>query len=170
MLLFAIGHFHHTNNVREAQDYLEEKITKNFKIVSDLPTYFQKLQVYAREFKKLGNVFIRVRDNITISTLAQYADIVVSGQAARIDLVPSRGYAVWIFVRDVPDWGLDPRMPLLQLAYSQRLAVNLDEVSVGVYDFIAGGHSARLYSQAEIDTTTRNLLRLLRLFKQQQRP
>src|SRR5438552_1604159 len=104
MLLFAIGEFHKTNDLKKAQDYLETRITKNFRNVNDLAKYVLWLQLYAREFRALGNNFVNVRDNIAIPLPARFGGLTVSGQAARIDLDPSGGYAVWVFVRDAPDW------------------------------------------------------------------
>jgi hypothetical protein len=164
MFLFSIGEFHRTNDINQAQDYLEEKIVTNFQNVGDLPNYIQKLQVYTREFDRLGNIFVRVRDNITVPIPPQFSNFVVSGQAARIDLVPSGGYAVWVFVRGVTDWQDDPRMPLLQLAYSEKLSAPLDEVTVGVYDFQFAKYSSTRYSQRRINAVNKTLSDLLTLF------
>ena len=161
MLRFAVGEFHKANDAKHAQDYLEQKITAKFKNVRDLHVYVNQLQSYIREFRALGNTSVRVRDNIAVEVPSRFADIAVSGQSARFDLVPSGGYAAWVFVRNMPDWEQDPRMPLLQSAYAKRLAVSLEEVAVGVYDFKLAGHFSRRYSQADVDTAYRNLLKLL---------
>jgi hypothetical protein len=166
MLLFAVGEFHHTNNLKQAQDYLEKKIVANFPNAADLPQYVQQLQSYTREFAKLGNAFVRVKDNISIPIPKAFEGIAVSGQAARIDLVASGGYAVWIFGRGIVDWELDPRLPLIQLAYSQRLGVNLNEVSAGVYDFKTSNHSSKSFTQSQVDQVNKSLRKLLTLIQQ----
>lgn len=165
MFLHAVGEFHRTGNLREAQDYLEEKIENNFTNIADLPDYLRKLQVYAREFRQLGNTFVKVRDNVAIPIPPEFIDFVVSGQAARIDLVPTGGYAVWVFVRDVPDWSEDPRLPLMQFAYAEKLGVTSDEVLVGVYDFELGTHSSQSFTSPQINRARRQLRDLLRLLK-----
>jgi hypothetical protein len=161
MLLFAVGELHKTGNLKSAQDYLERKITLNFKSVSDLGTYIGRLRKYASEFASLGNTFFRVRDKIVIETPSRFAGILVSGQAARIDLVPTGGYAVWVFVRNVPDWDQDPRLPLLQSAYSKNLGREVNDVSVGVYDFTLSRHASKRYSRGEIEAANKNLTKLL---------
>lgn len=165
MLLFAIGEFHKTNDPKKAQEYLETHIEKNFKNVSDLDKYLGWLQVYIREFRGLGNNFVSVRDNIAVPIPARFSGLTVSGQAARIDLNPAGGYSVWVFVRNEPDWKDDPRMPLLQLAYSQKLGVDLEGVSVGTFDFISGKHSSTRYSRIRVNKTQRALWKLLMLIQ-----
>jgi hypothetical protein len=165
MLLFAIGEFHKTNDPQKAQEYLDLHITKNFKNVSDLDKYANWLQVYVREFRALGNNFVGVRDNIAMPLPARFSGLTVSGQAARIDLNPAGGYSVWVFVRDEPSWKEDPRMPLLQLAYSQKLGVGLDDVSVGTFDFVAGKHATVRYSRIRVNKTQRALWKLLILIQ-----
>jgi hypothetical protein len=166
MFLHAIGEFHRTNNLQEAQEYLQRTIERNFKNIGDLPDYARKLQVYAREFRQLGNTFVRVRDMVEVPIATEFAEFVVSGQAARFDLVPTGGYAAWVFVRDVPDWRDDPRMPLMQLGYSKKLGVATEEVLVGVYDFDAGAHSTERFSTSQINRARRNLRGLLALLKE----
>src|SRR5215472_12359411 len=100
MLLFAIGEFHKTGDPHKAQQYLDDKITSNFKNVSDLAKYVKWLDGYIREFKALGNYFANVRNNISMPLPSKFDEFTVSGQAARIDLEPSGGYAVWLLVRD----------------------------------------------------------------------
>ncbi len=89
----------------------------------------------------------------------------VSGQAARIDLNSKGGYAVWAFVRNVPDWKEDPRMPLLQLAYPKRLGIGIDKVSVGTFDFVLGKHSSTQYSMIRINRAQRALWKLILLIQ-----
>jgi hypothetical protein len=165
MFLHAIGEFHRTDDLQKAQGYLQEKIEDNFTNIADLPDYSRKLQAYAREFWQLGNTFVRVRDNVAVPIPTEFTDFVVSGQAARIDLVPSGGYAAWVFVRDVPDWFLDPRLPLMQFAYAEKLGVSSDEVLVGVYDFEVGRHASQRFTSGQINRARRELRSLLRLLQ-----
>jgi hypothetical protein len=165
MLLFAIGEFHKTRDPKKAQDYLESHITKNFKNVSDLSKYAQWLQLYVRDFATLGNTFVNIRDGIAIPLPARFNSFSVSGQAARVDLDRQGGYSIWVFVRDEPGWKDDPRMPLLQQAYSQKLGVGLNDISVGTFDFVNGKHTSTQYSQARINRVQRALWKLLILIQ-----
>lgn len=165
MFLHAVGELHRTDDLQKAQDYLREKIEGNFTNIADLPDYARRLQVYAREFRQLGNTFVRVRDNVSVPIPNEFNDFVVSGQAARIDLVPSGGYAAWVFVRDVPDWAVDPRLPLMQFAYAGKLGVEIDEVLVGIYDFEFGRHSSQRFTSAQINKARRELRGLLQLLR-----
>ena len=157
MFLHAIGEFHKTNDVGKAQDYLEASLTKNFKNVSELPDYVKKLEEYGREWRALGNSLIRYRDNVTIAVPKRFPAFSVSGQASRIDLIPSGGYGIWMFVRDQPDWDEDPRMPLLQMTYAERLGAEMQEVKVGVYDFETGGYATRIFTPRDVKIAQKGL-------------
>jgi hypothetical protein len=157
MFLHAIGTFHKTNDLAKAQDYLERVVTKNFEDIADLPDYAKRLSIYVREWRRQGNSLVRYRDNIAIPISENYSGFIVSGQAARVDLLLSGGYGVWIFGRNVPDWGDDPRLPLLQYSYAERLDVAMDSINVGIYDFGTGAYATRRYSTREVNAARRNL-------------
>ena len=167
MFLFALGEYHQSESLADAEEYLEEKFVNNFRNIQELPDYVKKLRHYVREFQDTGNIFVRTRDNIEVPLPARYKEFVVSGQAARIDLIQPGGYGVWVFARNVPDWRHDPRMPLLQKAYAYKLNVDLGEITVGMYDFEAGKHASRQYSETEIETASKNLRSLLRVLETQ---
>ena len=165
MFQFAIGEYHKTGDGAEAERYLERVFLKNFSDLKDLPAYRRMLQDYIREFGRTKNAFVKARDNISLPKPAEYSDFIVSGQAARIDLLGSGGYGVWMFVRDLANWERDPRFPLLQFAYAEKLGVPLDEVTVGVYDFGLTKHASRSYGQRAIDGANKNLITILDLLK-----
>jgi hypothetical protein len=160
MFLHAIGEYHKTNDVNRAQDYLDEKL-KNFKDFKDLPEYVEKLDKYAKEFKKQGNALVRYRDLVSVPVPPQYSQFTVTGQASRVDLVPSGGYAIWMFVRGVSTWEEDPRMPLIHFTYSQTLAVPLQEISVGVYDFESGEYDTCQYDSSDVKKARTALRKVL---------
>ncbi|MGF1472374.1 MAG: hypothetical protein ACFB50_11645 [Rubrobacteraceae bacterium] len=63
-------------------------------------------------------------------------------------------------------WRDDPRMPLIQEALAQEMAVMADEVTVGVYAFRERRVEHTSYSAAEIEeahSSVEALLRRLRL-------
>jgi hypothetical protein len=146
-----------------AQDYLEEKFGA-FKDQRNLPYYTQKLDAYVREFRQRKGNVVKTRDNLALTLPDEYAGFVVSGQASRIDLRQQGGYSVWTFARNKPNWRTDPRMPLLQEAYADRLAASLDEVEVGVYDFWTETYDTLQFSSSEVRAARRRLLRLLDAF------
>lgn len=167
MFLHSIAEFHRNGDLQAAQEYLREKIENNFKDSRDLADYSRKLQVYAIQFRRQGNALVRARDNITVPLPTGFPDFAVSGQAGRIDLVPSGGYAIWVFVRDDPDWRDDPRMPLLEYAYADKLGVPSEEILVGVYDFDVGQYSSGHFTRLQINAARAKLKALLRLLKTQ---
>jgi hypothetical protein len=66
-----------------------------------------------------------------------------------------------MFGRNVLGWEDDPRMPLLQYGYAQRLDVAMEEVRVGMYDFETGVYSSRAYSSVEVKAARNSLNKLL---------
>lgn len=165
MFLFAIGEYHQTESLADAEKYLEDRFVNNFRNIGELPEYVKKLRHYVREFRNTGNIFVRTRDNIVVPLPPRYKEFAVSGQAARIDLIQQGGYGVWVFGRNVPDWRDDPRMPLLQKAYAHKLNVDLGEITVGMYDFEVGKHASRQYSETEVEKASKSLRGLLRLLE-----
>jgi hypothetical protein len=119
------------------------------------------LERYVREWRRQGNPLIRYRDNLAIPISKKYSTFTVSGQAARVDLVPSGGYAVWMFGRNALDWEDDPRMPLLQYSYAERLSVGMDSIAVGIYDFETSVYNTRTFSAIEVRAARRSLNELL---------
>lgn len=69
-----------------------------------------------------------------------------------------------MFVRGDLDWRSDPRMPLLQDAMAKNLNAELDEVDVGVYDFVAGQHYATQFKLSQIRAARTRLVSLLNEF------
>ena len=149
---------YHSGNLQQAHNYLEDKF-KIFKTQSDLAEYMVRLNTYAREFKQLKTNVVETRVNIALALPKEYTDFRISGQVARLDL--SKCYNAWLFVRDDSDWSSDPRMPLLQDAVARKLNAELDEVEIGVYDFVKGGHYATNFKASQIQAARKKLLKLL---------
>jgi hypothetical protein len=161
----AVFEFHQKDqNLNQAAAYLEDKF-KSFRSQAELPKYIDWLDVYAKEFKSLDTKVVQTRANVQVPLPDQYAGVRVSGQVARIDLNPSGGYNAWVFVRDEPEWAVDPRMPLLQDVVANKLAAELDEVEVGVYDFVRGKHLVAQFDGLQVKAARKQLINLLRLFR-----
>lgn len=157
----AALHYHKIgNDLSAAQEYLEEKF-KIFRDQRKLPELSNQLDTYVQDFRRLRTDVIKTRDNVVVGLPEKYAEFVVSGQVSRIDLKPKGGYSLWIFARNYRDWRDDPRMPLLQQAYSDKLDASLDEIEVGIYDFLAARHESLQFDRAAVRNVEKRLLRLL---------
>jgi hypothetical protein len=55
-------------------------------------------------------------------------------------------------------------MPLLQDALASKLNANVDEVEIGVYDFVAGQHYATKFKPSQIRAAQKRLYALLSEF------
>lgn len=166
----AIFRFHRLGeNVAEVEDYLRERLSR-FRDTSrrddTVDQFWWYVEKYA-EYTSLGWAMFRTRLNLGVS-LPPWApaDLECSGQIARADIAPS-GFAGWIFLSGgTRRWRDDPRMPLIQEALAQEMAVMADEVTVGVYAFRERRVEHTSYSAAEIEeahSSVEALLRRLRL-------
>ncbi len=125
---------------------------------------------YVGEYEAHGWTTFRTRMNVSIS-LPSWApiDLSVSGEIARTDLVPSGGYAGWVFLSgDADGWRDDPRLPLIQETLTQEMNASADEVSVGIYAFRERNAELTRYSAAEIEMTQALLEELLRQLRLQE--
>jgi hypothetical protein len=157
----AIFEYHKSDGkIRLAQDYLENHF-KIFRDQGELPAYLIKLDTYAKEFRRLGTQLVRTRANVNEPLPKKFSNFRVSGQVARIDLSKGQGYNGWVFVRNDADWRSDPRMPLLQDALAKKLNADVDEVEIGVYDFVAGQHYATKFNLSQIKAAQKKLYALL---------
>lgn len=119
---------------------------------------------YVGEYEARGWVTFRTRMNVSIPLPSWApANLSVSGEVARTDLVPSGGYAGWVFLSgDAEGWRNDPRMPLIQEALTQEMNAPTDEVSVGIYALRERSVELTRYSATEIEATRSSLEELLR--------
>lgn len=160
----AALHYHKVGNtLSDAQEYLEEKF-KIFRDQRTLPECSRQLDIYVREFLRLRADVVKTRDNLSLTLPDRYGNFVVSGQASRIDLKPQGGYSIWTFARNDLDWRDDPRMPLLQQAYADKLDASLDEIEVGIYDFVTEKYDSVQFDASAIRSSQRKLFRLLDAF------
>lgn len=91
------------------------------------------------------------------------ADLVISGEISRMDIVPTGGYARWLFRNnDVRGWDRELRMPLIQETIAYEMSVSLEEVMVGVYGFQQQVTDQRNYSIDEVRSARLSLEDLLR--------
>ena len=57
---------------------------------------------------------------------------------------------MWLFAKQPLDWRSELRLPLIQLAYSKKLSVGVDEIRVGIYDFSAASYTDYCFNEHEI--------------------
>ncbi len=159
----AIFNFHKADwTAAEAERYLEGRLdglpgTVGRDEVSD------QFRWYVEEYEARGWTTFRTRMNVSVPLPSWVtANLSVSGEIARIDLVPSGGYAGWVFLSgDAEGWRDDPRMPLIQEELTQKMNAPTDEVSVGVYALRERSAELTRYSATEIEMARSSLEELL---------
>lgn len=159
----AVYRFHRTGDgLAQAAEYLEANFNRQFKTRDDLPQYLEKLEAYAEALSRLGTTVVKVRDRLLVPLGDALASrFRVSGDIPRLDLTPE-GYSVWLFAKRTGDWGSELRLPIIQSAYAGQLAVPLNEVRVGVYDFSTGLYKDYGFTEREVSRAEASLRHLLR--------
>ena len=115
------------------------------KLLNELNLYVDAYQASGNTIASLGT-----RIGITIDP-----DFQLTGEIPRIDLVPSGGYAVWLFSRTTNQWRDELRMPIIQYYFAQTLGVDISSVSVGFYFFSAARYDSYQYSDTTIEAARR---------------
>lgn len=160
----AIFNFHKPEwSTARAERYLESRLDGlPGTVVRD--EVLDQFRWYVGEYEARGWVTFRTRMNVSIPLPSWTpANLSVSGEVARTDLVPSGGYAGWVFLSgDAEGWRDDPRMPLIQAELTKKMNASADEVSVGVYALRERSAELTRYSATEIEETQSSLAELLR--------
>ena len=160
----AIFNFHKLEwTAVRAERYLESRLDA-------LPGTVERDEVsdqfrwYVEEYEARGWTTFRTRMTVSIPLPSWAAsNLSVSGEVARTDLVPSGGYAGWVFLSgDTEGWRDDPRMPLIQEELTKKMNAPADDVSVGVYVLRERSAELTRYSATEIEATRSSLEELLR--------
>lgn len=159
----AIFNFHKPQwTTAQAESYLKERLarTPNAERKSEALDQFRW---YLDKYRALGwpKALTRLNLNIPLPPRAP-ADLSLSGQVARVDFVPSGGYAGWIFVSGTArGWRQGLRMPLVQEALAQKMNVTTSEIIVGIYAFRGKAVEHTSYSATEIREARASLESLL---------
>jgi hypothetical protein len=159
----AIFNFHKPQwTAAQAESYLEDRLASAANTLKKAEVLDQ-FRWYVREYEALGWTTFLTRLNVDILPPSRApADLSISGQIARVDLVPSGGYAGWIFVSgDAHGWRQELRMPLVQEALAREMNVTTDEIIVGVYAFKSRSVEHTSYSAAELRAVRSSLEQLL---------
>ena len=148
-LHLAIFEYHRKNeDLAHAMTYLDHLFHRNFKNKKYLVQLEDQLDDYAVGFKAQGHVVVETKRNIAIPA---HADLIITGEIPRLDLVPRGGYAVWLFSAAADTWSQELRMPLIQAHYAERLGAPLTEVSVGFFDTESGSYSSVSLTADEVE-------------------
>jgi hypothetical protein len=147
----------------DATSHLEERLD-GFKDHRRSQEMVEQFAWYVDDFAKSGLVNFETRLNIRLS-LPPWTppDLICSGQVARVDIVPSGGYAAWVFRAKEPGgWSDLLQMPLIQRALaSSVLGAPSGEFSVGVISFRERFVESCTYSEEQIHRAQQTLEALL---------
>jgi hypothetical protein len=159
----AIFNFHKPQwTVAQAESYLEDRLADAAN-ASRKAEAFDQFHWYLEQYRALGwaTALTRLNVNILLPPWAP-ADLSISGQIAWVDLVPSSGYAGWVFLSGAArGWRQELRMPLVEEALAGEMNVTIDEVIVGIYAFQDRSVEHTSYSATEIRQTRASLEGLL---------
>lgn len=160
----TIFRYHRTGDVGDAYDYLETRLAHGgFRSPRRKSETFDQLDWYVDEFTNRGWPTFQTGLRVAVPLPAEARpDLICSGEVSRVDIVPSGGYAGWLFRSKAAGWADELRMPILQqVLASDVLGVPLAEIRVGVYSFAEQVLGSRCYSEAEVKAAFLGLERLL---------
>jgi hypothetical protein len=158
--MLIIYHFHKTNSVADARKYLASAIKpQNFKDHHRIERIELKLEPY---LKWVGASAVSVADSrIRINLNSGF--VTLMGEISRLDVTKQTYRAVILVNKIPPDWAVQLRMPLIQLAISHQFGRPLEEVEVAFQRLDGSGpQSASYEAQAVADAE----LRFARLAKE----
>ena len=154
---FALRTYHKEGR-QAALARLDGNLTNHFKTTKPNLRKFadlkRQLAAYAMSFEALGHVAVEVQSRLNANPCP---NLQVGGEIARLDLVPTGGYAVFLFWKEGGDgWRNQIRFPVVQQHFSSKLAAPLKEITVGVYCVQTMTHqlakfSANAVAQAQIE-------------------
>ena len=163
-LVGAIYSFHRSNDDNNmGLDYLEEKLERLKNEQRCIDTIDQ-YRWYLEEYNSRGWHSFRTRLDIGISLPPWMPpDFRCSGRLGRLDLIPTEGYAIWLFrPRGYERWENELCMPLIQKEVSETvLGVHISKVRIGIYSFEERFVDDRSYSESEIITSEEKFIKLL---------
>lgn len=162
-LRIALLKYHDSKDRVAARRYLEEKLER-FKSAWRQSETLEQFEWYIEEHtrRRWPTFETRLRVRVLLPEWVT-ADLYCSGEIPRVDLIPTGGYAAWLFKSREPEgWEEQLQMPLIQDTVAQLLNVPIDEVQVGLYAFQEMSVASRVYTRREIDRSHTVLANLLR--------
>lgn len=160
----TIFRFHDTNDYQEAHSYLVNRLANSrLRSAIQKAATIDQFEWYVEDYTTRAWPLFQTQLRLRIPLSRGPADLVCSGEIARLDVVPAGGYAGWLFSSTFnPDWPAELRMPLIQGALAENvLGVPVDEVQVGIYGFKAHRTDLHQFSSTEIQHARTSLDNLL---------
>lgn len=166
MLRHAIFKYHSTRDAVLAMDYLRSKLEASSHLRSPArrAETVEQLEWYLEDHIQRRWETFQTRLNLELVLPSRIPDdFKCSGEVARIDLVPSGGYAAWLIVGDVDlSWRTELRFALIQGAIAARtLSVPPNDVQVGVCAVKSRTVGLMRHSALEVSAAYRRFDRLL---------
>lgn len=149
----AIYRYHRTQDADDAGRYLEDRLAAFGSARRNAETLDQ-LDWYIDDITRRGWPAFQTGLRVAVPLPPEISpDLTCTGQVDRVDVVPSGGYAAWLFRSKAgTGWADELRMPILQhVLANQILNVPLDEIRVGIYAFQDQWADSRCYSEAEAE-------------------
>lgn len=158
VLHLAIYAYHRNQgDVSKAHTHLIHTFNKNFKQTRQLDTLESQLDDYIVAYRTSGLVAVETKKNIRID-ITPYVSL--TGEIPRLDVVPAKGYAVWLFGAPSPSWHRELRLPLIQAHYSHLLGSNLEEIEIGFYDCVAAKYVSATFDSLAVEASRKEALAL----------
>jgi hypothetical protein len=158
----AIRHFHKMNeSVYEAHSYLENGLER-FKDLKRSQETVDQLAWYIGDYFNRGWISTQTYSHIIVPLEDIGVQLRCSGEISRLDIVPTGGYAAWLFRSREPDgWRNELRMPIVQDVAARMLGVSNSEIKVGVISFQERYSEFHSYSGRQIVAAYKELEVLL---------
>jgi hypothetical protein len=148
---FALRTYHKQGR-QAALAQLDGDLSSHFKATKPNLRKFAELKrqlgAYATSFEALGHVAVEVQKRLTATPCP---NLQVGGEIARLDLVPTGGYAVYLFWKEGGHaWQDQIRFPVIQQHFASKLTAPLKEITVGVYCVQTTTHQLLRFSASAI--------------------
>ena len=133
----------------QARERMTHKYHQRFTTPKGLEEITRCFGEYLDEYAAQNNLATITHQRLRLQLPADIApSFEVTGKLPRLDTT-SDGYAAWLFSKSHAEWQQELRMPLIQAAVAADLGTDMDEVTVGVYCFEDGRHTAHQFTEAD---------------------
>lgn len=119
-----------------------------------LLTYSRKLENYFERYTELKRPTIQTNKRVHFDSIFGHF---VSGKVARLDMIPSGGFAVTNFETHTSDWKGQLRIPIIQRAVADELRCSTSDVQVGIYCMETEKHDYVTCSNAQVNAAIKEL-------------
>lgn len=150
----SILKYHETSDISQAVDKLESSFSNRKNTTAnqrELENLMNALYVYVEDYQRSGYFFVdkRIRLDIPITTTLK-----LTGWIWLVYMKSEGGKLGLIISKEVNElkWNLELRFPLIQNYIAQKVyGCALEDVEVGVIDFLTGRNYTKTYDKDEIE-------------------